>query len=95
MIYEGSRYEHSDVQRLTAPNGTPRQTVLAETPQSTPLTFSYYTVTTGDRIDILAERFFGDAELWWVIADANPQHMFFDYLPDGAVLRIPGDLTAS
>ena len=29
-------------------------------------------VSAGDRTDLLAARYFGDAETWWRIADANP-----------------------
>jgi hypothetical protein len=29
-------------------------------------------VVEGDRLDLIAGRYFGDAELWWRIADANP-----------------------
>ncbi len=32
-----------------------------------------YTVTQGDRIDVLAYRHLGDSRLWWVIADLNPE----------------------
>ena len=92
MIFEGSRYEHSDVQRIIAPDGTARQTVLPTDPSEQTFTYTYYTVRAGDRIDILADRFLGDAEAWWVIADANPQRLFWDYLPDGVVLRIPRGL---
>jgi nucleoid-associated protein YgaU len=95
VIFEGSRYEHSDVVTLLGADGQPRQTVLVDAPRTTVLAFSYYSVRAGDRIDLLAERFLGDAELWWVIADANPQHMYYDYLPEGIVLRIPGDIAAS
>lgn len=95
MIFEGSRYEHSDVVTLLAADGQPHQTVLTEGQQTAPMSFSYYTVKDGDRIDLLADRFLGDAELWWLIADANPQHMFFDYLPNGMTLRIPGAFAAS
>lgn len=31
-----------------------------------------YTVTQGDRIDVLAYRHLGDSRLWWAIADLNP-----------------------
>jgi len=29
-------------------------------------------VSVGERADLLAHRYFGDAETWWRIADANP-----------------------
>lgn len=93
MIYEGSRYEFSDVERLVDTKGTARPTVFAA-PTDELINFSSYTVRQGDRIDLLADRFLGDAELWWKIADANPEWMFWDYLADGLTLRIPSERTA-
>lgn len=31
-----------------------------------------HVVSDGDHTDLLADRYFGDAETWWRIADANP-----------------------
>ncbi|MFH8466793.1 hypothetical protein [Streptomyces sp. NPDC017991] len=31
-----------------------------------------HTVSSGDRPDLLAQRYFGDPAQWWQIADANP-----------------------
>ncbi|MGW8887831.1 hypothetical protein [Streptomyces sp. NPDC055749] len=31
-----------------------------------------HTVSSGDRPDLLAQRYFGDPGQWWQIADANP-----------------------
>lgn len=93
MIFEGSRYEHSDVVRIVGPDGVARQTVLpADNTTGQQFQFAYYTVQDGDRIDMLAERFLGDPELWWVIADHNPEKMFYDYLAVGSLLRIPSGL---
>jgi nucleoid-associated protein YgaU len=30
-------------------------------------------VIAGDRLDRLAQRYYGDGRLWWVIAQANPE----------------------
>lgn len=93
MIFEGSRYEHSDVVRVVAADGVARQTVIpTDNISGTSFQFSYYTVQDGDRMDVLAQRFLGDPELWWVIADHNPEKMFYDYLAVGSVLRIPSGL---
>lgn len=89
MIFEGSRYEYNDVVRVVTENGVAKPTVLADPPEDASVTFTYYTVKTGDRIDVLADGFLGDPEVWWRIADANPQHLFWDYLPPGTLLRIP------
>jgi len=48
----------------------------------------FHTVQAGDRIDLLAYQYLGDATLWWVICDYND--LFFPLeLEIGMVLRIP------
>lgn len=48
-----------------------------------------YQVQGGDRIDRLANRFYGDSVLWWVIAAANGFEIIPTALNDGAFIRIP------
>ncbi len=48
----------------------------------------YHTVVEGDRIDLLAHRYLGDVNLWWVIADYNDL-FFCQDLDIGTKLRIP------
>ena len=43
----------------------------------------------GDRLDNLASQFYGDASLWWYIAQAN--NLFTINLEPNTSLRIPGD----
>lgn len=46
----------------------------------------------GDRLDLLADQFYGDPGLWWVISSANgdlPQNSL--HLPLGTQLRIPSN----
>ena len=48
----------------------------------------FHTVVEGDRVDRLAARYIGRAELWWVVCDYND--LFFPLeLEVGTVLRIP------
>ena len=48
----------------------------------------FHTVVAGDRVDSLATRYLGQAELWWIVCDYND--LFFPLeLELGAVLRIP------
>ncbi len=48
----------------------------------------FHTVVEGDRIDLLAARYLGRAELWWILCDYND--IFFPLeFKVGAVLRIP------
>ncbi|MGY2012120.1 LysM peptidoglycan-binding domain-containing protein [Nocardia gipuzkoensis] len=35
-------------------------------------TLGQHEVVEGDRLDLIAARWYGDPELWWRIADANP-----------------------
>jgi len=45
-------------------------------------------VVEGDRLDLLAHRYLGDARLWWIICDYND--LFFPLALDpGLALRIP------
>ena len=47
----------------------------------------------GDRLDLLANQFYGDTSLWWVIAVANPEKIEKgSLLPEpGIQIRIPAD----
>ena len=49
----------------------------------------------GDRLDLLANQFYGDVSLYWVIAIANPNYVTPGsiYINKGAQIRIPQDLS--
>ena len=49
-----------------------------------------------DRLDILANRFYGDSNLYWIIASANPDVVRSDSLSlaGGIQLRIPTDVNS-
>lgn len=49
---------------------------------------TFHTVVDGDRLDLLAHRYFGDARLWWVIAEYNDLTWMLD-LTTGTELRLP------
>lgn len=48
----------------------------------------FHTVVEGDRIDLLAFRYLGAADLWWIICDYNDIFFPLEITP-GTVLRIP------
>lgn len=48
----------------------------------------FHTVVTGDRLDVLAHLYLGDASLWWIISEGNDLPFPLDLQP-GMVLRIP------
>tara|TARA_R110000822_G_scaffold59468_2_gene148408 strand:- start:2470 stop:2772 length:303 start_codon:yes stop_codon:yes gene_type:complete len=56
----------------------------------------YAYTTEGDRYDILANQFYKDSSLWWIIslanATSNPQGSL--YPPLGVQIRIPTEISA-
>ena len=55
----------------------------------------FYVITTiGDRLDNLANQFYEDVNLWWVITSANPDIIKRDsfMLEPGVEIRIPANL---
>lgn len=52
----------------------------------------YVVTTIGDRFDILANQYYGNPSLWWVIASANPEYVSSLYPPPGIQLRIPANI---
>jgi len=53
----------------------------------------YYIITTaGDRYDTLADQFYSDHTLWWVIAAANNSQRASLVVEPGIQIRIPGNI---
>ena len=54
----------------------------------------YVTTTVGDRLDLLANQFYNDVRLWWVIAIANRDIIKRDSysLKTGLEIRIPTNI---
>lgn len=53
----------------------------------------YVITTDGDRLDLLANQFYGDATLYWIISRGNPELPKGSLtLPPGTQLRIPVDI---
>ena len=54
----------------------------------------YVVTVQGDRLDLLANTYYKDPTLWWVISIANSNITFGSMFPEpGIQLRIPTDLT--
>lgn len=53
---------------------------------------SYVITTLGDRMDLMAQDFYGDTGYWWVIASANSLPGDSLFPPIGMQLRLPADL---
>jgi hypothetical protein len=52
----------------------------------------YVITTEGDRFDILAQQYYGDSSLWWIISIANEELKQGSlYIPLGTQIRIPSN----
>jgi hypothetical protein len=49
----------------------------------------YVRTTVGDRIEVLAFKYYGDVSMWWLIAEANAVGKGSFAIPAGTLLRIP------
>ena len=54
----------------------------------------YIEVTVTDRLDLIAHKYYGNRNFWWVIAEANNIGKGTLAIQKGAILRLPADPTA-
>lgn len=89
MIFAHSRYE--TVEQLTVQDSRLERRLVVEIPRYYPARFTSrkHVVSGEERLDQIASRYFGDPEMWWVVAAANPEVLFPENLEPGTVLRIP------
>lgn len=87
-----NRYQESNILKT---NGGVRYQGTIKYPD-VPLSFDdiYVYATQGDRFDILAQQYYKDSSLWWIISSANgtlKQDSYF--IPEGTQIRIPQNVT--
>ena len=86
-----SRYQNIPAIRLNLTGSTYYETNIY--PEVQPTNSDYYVITTvNDRLDLIAQDFYQDSSLWWVIASANALPGDSIYPPIGIQLRIPTNL---
>jgi nucleoid-associated protein YgaU len=92
MIFKGSRYQSTGVYQAVDALG---RTVTALKIRYIPPTPAGYlhTFTNDERLDLLAFKFYGNPEKFWLIADANPDMDPEDLLQPGRQLLIPPNET--
>ena len=54
----------------------------------------YIRVQDGQRLDTLANTYYGDPGMWWIIAQANSITGGTLFVPPGKQIRIPQDISA-
>jgi hypothetical protein len=91
MIYTDSRYARGIFFKAYSPRkNTYELTVMRRFPVDQ-ASFYYYGWRERDRIENVAARLLGDANLWWRIMDYNPEVIDPVNIPVGTVIRIPSD----
>ena len=48
----------------------------------------------GDRLDLLAHKYYNDASMWWIIATANNLNDANFFIEPGRQIRIPKDVSS-
>lgn len=89
MIVNGSRYMGQPVVSVPIDAQGDSAVAVFGPPAVGPATFYYHTVVAGDRMDTLANQLYGIPDLWWKIANANPEIFYPDSLVVGSIIRIP------
>jgi len=63
-------------------------------PKIKPTDNDMYIITTStDRLDVLANKYYGDKNLWWIIAVANNLNDATLHIEEGRQLRIPSNIS--
>lgn len=89
MINADSRYATATITTGVGAAGDTRQEMRVAFPRPRVITYTFYRVIDGERIDTIANDFFGRGDLWWMIAEANPEIIDWLDLPPGSVIRVP------
>ena len=85
-----SRYSNTKIKRDKSGIRVYKTTYYPDIPISDNDQFIYPRF--GERLDMLAHRFYGDVTLWWVIAKANGLKGKV-FVPQDTEIRIPGNVS--
>lgn len=89
MIYANSRYENVDQEFVPAPGGGRRRVIGFPQFYAVDFDARKHIMSQYERLEQLAARYYGDPEMWWVIAVANPEIFYPEDIPPGTIVRIP------
>lgn len=87
-----NRYQYTNT--LTAKNTKKKYLGSVIYPKIKPTNDDLYIISeAGDRLDILASKYYGDKTLWWIIATANNLNDASLSITPGTQMRIPSNLS--
>jgi nucleoid-associated protein YgaU len=93
MFFDGSRYLRVAEYSVDGAGGAQQKLKVTREPLAGEVALTYQ-VREGDRLDLLAFKFYRNARKWWLIADANSDCMAPEQLlTPGRMLIIPKDRT--
>lgn len=84
-----SRYANAPTSNVNDARRGPTQGLVNVYNVRTPAAFRLYMVQPEDRWDTLAVKHLGDPQLWWRIADMNPELFDPRALRPGLTIRVP------
>lgn len=84
-----SRYQNNEKKKLNDGRNVYRSRIYPNIPLKD--SDLYVVSQTGDRLDSIANEYYGNSNLWWIIATANNLHGSDFAVKDGTILRVPTD----
>jgi hypothetical protein len=87
-IATNSRYAANKIVAVDV-GGKVRPTIVIEPPEEQRINYSTYVWQDGDQIEYLSWSAYGDEQAWWIIANANPEIMYWNDLARGTKVRVP------
>lgn len=86
MIFRGSRYTETEADYDAEGNLAFKDRKLFKFNKGN---CSKYTFCQGDRLDLLAYKFYSDPRLWWVLLEVNTNYLREEDIHVGDTLLIP------
>jgi hypothetical protein len=88
-IISGSRYQSTEITQAPGRGGVVTSVLSHSEAFDRQYAFTLYQWTQDDRPDLVAAGFYGNDQLWWQIARANPEILDWNSVPMGTIIRVP------
>ena len=89
-LYVSSRYYEQDVDYIQLKNNGPITPIIFyEFDDIESVNYTLHLFTDGDRLDQISFKYYGKPDLWWVVAEYNPEIQDFMHIQPGTYIRIP------
>jgi len=88
-----NRYTYTNIKKQPDTNKSYMESTIYPIVKSDDTDF-YIISQAGDRLDLLAKKYYGNPSLWWIIAVTNNLNDANFYVKEGLQLRIPTDLAS-